>query len=108
MTNPRRNSASPLSVRSRSAHHEGMAATASLDDGIEVFGDPRGDGRALRVHWHPEDGLLVLSIWREDRCVATSRLCARDVPSLIRVLAGGLALPAPDDAQPTGQLHSVS
>jgi hypothetical protein len=35
----------------------------------EVFIDQRGVG--LRVTWHPEQDLLVLSVWDNDRCVGT-------------------------------------
>ena len=42
----------------------------------EMFPDTRGAERALRVSWHPEAGSVVLSLWREDRCVGTFRLDA--------------------------------
>jgi hypothetical protein len=57
----------------------------------EVFLDARGDGRALRVSWHPEADLVVLSLWREEICAGTFRLQIDEVPELIDVLRGGLA-----------------
>ena len=47
-------------------------------------------GRALRVTPHPERGRVVLSIWDDDRCLATVRLAAEDVLVLVRGLSGCL------------------
>ena len=62
----------------------------------EIFLDARGSERALRVSWHPEVGLVVLSLWREDRCVGTFRLPAVEVPALVNALVTGLAEAAAD------------
>jgi hypothetical protein len=35
--------------------------------------DARDDGRLMRVTWHPEADLVVLSLWRRDKCVASFR-----------------------------------
>ena len=56
----------------------------------EVFLDARGDGRSLRVSWHPDADLVVLSLWREGLCAGTFRLPMDEVPDLIDVLRGGL------------------
>ena len=64
-----------------------------------VLQDARGRGRALRVSWHPEDGLVVLSLWDGPRCTGTVRLPAADVPALIEALQIGL--PAADAADGT-------
>ena len=56
----------------------------------EVFLDARGDGRALRVTWHRDAGLVVLSLWRDRVCAGTFRLALDDVPALIAVLRKGL------------------
>jgi hypothetical protein len=52
--------------------------------------DRRDDGRALRVSAHPESGSVTISIWRDDRCVATHQVCTTEVPQLIEMLAGAL------------------
>ena len=57
----------------------------------EVFLDARGDRRALRVSWHGEVGLVVLSLWRGQVCAGTFRLAVDEVPVLIDLLRGGLA-----------------
>ncbi|MBR7743421.1 hypothetical protein KC207_08980 [Phycicoccus sp. BSK3Z-2] len=56
-----------------------------------VVTDVRGDGRALRATWHDDAGVLVLSVWRDNVCVATTRVAPADVPALVEVLVGGLA-----------------
>jgi hypothetical protein len=53
-----------------------------------MFLDERGAG--LRVTWHPERDLVVLSIWQDDRCVGTFRMPVRDVPRLSGLLAAAL------------------
>ena len=55
-----------------------------------VVRDVRGAGRALRVSWHREDGLVVLSLWDGPRCTGTVRVAAADVPALIEALQIGL------------------
>jgi hypothetical protein len=54
----------------------------------EVFIDQRGAG--LRVTWHPEQDLLVLSLWHNDRCVGTFRMPVQDVPRLNALLTAAL------------------
>jgi hypothetical protein len=56
----------------------------------EVFLDARGSERALKVTWHHDDALVVLSLWRGDRCVGTLQLRAEEVPGAIAALAEGL------------------
>jgi hypothetical protein len=54
----------------------------------EVFVDQRDAG--LRATWHPEQGLVVLSVWHEDRCVGTFRMPVQDVPRLSALLTAVL------------------
>jgi hypothetical protein len=58
-----------------------------------VVRDVRGGGRALRVSWHREDGLVVLSLWDGPRCTGTVRVAAADVPALMEALQLGLRPP---------------
>ncbi len=55
-----------------------------------VFLDPRGEDRSLRVTWHHEAQLVVLSLWRDNVCAGTFRLAADEVPDLIALLRRGL------------------
>lgn len=67
-----------------------MLRPSPLPSTGEVFLDARGDARSLRVSWHPEADLVVLSLWQTGTCVGTFRLLTADVPDLIDVLRGGL------------------
>jgi hypothetical protein len=57
----------------------------------EVFLDVRGPERALRVSWHAESGVVVLSLWIGGTCTGSFRLPAEDVPALVEALRLGLA-----------------
>ena len=81
-----------------------MASISSVSPspaGAEFFLDPRGDARSLRVRWHHEDGLVVLSLWRGGECTGTFRLPVEDVPTLIEALRAGLDA-AYEDVRPHG------
>jgi hypothetical protein len=68
-----------------------------------MFLDERGAG--LRVTWHPERDLVVLSVWQGDRCVGTFRMSVQDVPRLSGLLAAALGDwvdQAPDPGGPRG------
>ena len=68
----------------------------------EIIPDQRGDGRWMRVTWHSEADVVVLSLWRETGCVGTMRLERSQVPGLVAALVEGLAdtsaAPAPSVA----------
>ena len=68
-----------------------MAEVSPLPIRGEVVVDARGGERALRVSWHPEHGLVVLSIWRGNACVGTVQVDSAEVPHLVDVLVRGLA-----------------
>jgi hypothetical protein len=71
-----------------------------------MFLDERGAG--LRVTWHPERDLVVLSVWQGDSCVGTFRMLVQDVPRLSGLLAAALgdwvgeASPGPGVSPATG------
>ena len=80
-----------------------MAEVSPLPIRGEVVVDARGGERALRVSWHPEHGLVVLSIWRGNTCVGTVQVDSAEVPHLVDVLVRGLAaMPGP-----TQELHEA-
>lgn len=68
-----------------------MGRLVALPARGEVFVDARGEGRSLRVSWHHEDGVVVLSLWRYHVCTGTMRLAPEDVPHLVATLTEGLA-----------------
>jgi hypothetical protein len=68
-----------------------MASPRPLARTGGVFLDPRGADRALRVSWHSESDVVVLSLWRDNVCAGTFRLAVDEVPDLIDLLRAGLA-----------------
>jgi hypothetical protein len=62
--------------------------TGALSSRRDMFLDERGAG--LRVTWHPERDLVVLSVWQGDSCVGTFRMLVQDVPRLSGLLAAAL------------------
>ncbi len=69
------------------------AEVVALPSSGEIVGDARGGDRWMRVTWHDEAGLVVLSIWRNASCAATLRLPREQVPTLVSALVSGLATP---------------
>ena len=67
-----------------------MPAVRPLPELGSIYLDARGDERALRVSWHTEAGLVVLSLWRENVCAGSFRLAIDEVPALIELLRAGL------------------
>ena len=57
----------------------------------DVFVDARTPDKAMRVSWHHEAAVVVVSLWRADTCVGTLKLTPDEVPRLISALAAGLA-----------------
>jgi hypothetical protein len=67
-----------------------MPAVHPLPETGSIFLDARGGDRALRVSWHHDSGLVVLSLWRDNVCAGSFRLAVDEVPELIRMLRAGL------------------
>jgi hypothetical protein len=63
--------------------------------------DVRDDLRYLRVTWHADRRLLVLSHWRDDVCLASTPIELSEISKLIGLLVSALedaAMPAPQVA----------
>lgn len=75
-----------------------MATARPLPTTGSVFLDTRDHGRALRLSWHPEADVVVLSLWRDNVCAGSFRLAVHEVPDFIEVLRTGLDK-AYDDAR---------
>ena len=67
-----------------------MPAARPLPESGSIFLDARGGDRALRVSWHHDSGLVVLSLWRDNVCAGSFRLGVDEVPDLIAMLRSGL------------------
>ena len=68
------------------------------------FADERGIDRRLKVTWHPERRMFVLSVWHRDSCTATFRLPVGDLPRLVRALVDGLGRAATSGATTASRL----
>lgn len=68
-----------------------MGRIVALPARGEVLADVRGGDRCLRVSWHHDEGVVVLSVWHGDLCAGTVRVAAEDVPTLVTALTQGLA-----------------
>ncbi len=55
-----------------------MTAVRPLPRTGSIFFDARGDERALRVSWHEDADLVVVSLWRDNVCTGSFRLAADD------------------------------
>ncbi len=67
-----------------------MARARPLPQTGAVFLDARGGDRALRVSWHTEADVVVLSLWRDNVCAGSFRLAVDEVPEMIETLRAGL------------------
>jgi hypothetical protein len=67
-----------------------MPAVRPLPETGSIFLDARGGDRALRVSWHQDAGMVILSLWRENVCAGSFRLAIDEVPDLIQMLQAGL------------------
>jgi hypothetical protein len=77
------------------------AEVLALPSSGELVSDARGGGRWMRVTWHDEADLVVLSLWKQASCVGTLRLERSQVPALVNALVSGLATdPGPAPVRP--------
>ena len=67
-----------------------MAEEGILSGDRAWFFDSRSPRRRMGVASHPEQGVVVLSLWTDDTCTATFRLPLADAAGLISALADGL------------------
>lgn len=78
----------------RAAGGGAAAPVGSLVAVGQLFLDERG--QALRVTWHAEAGVVVLSIWREEgECVGTVRLSPTEARRLAAFLEPDLVRETP-------------
>jgi len=54
-----------------------------------LFGDARG--RGLRMTWHEEQQIFVLSLWEGERCTGTIQLAPSQAARLVAILGEQLA-----------------
>jgi hypothetical protein len=66
----------------------------------EWFEDGRDNGRKMQASWHPQEGVVVLSLWQGAICAASFRLPIEDAPRLIQQLVEALGSAATRPAPP--------
>jgi hypothetical protein len=73
------------------------------------FADARTPVRRMGVSQHPEEGVVVVSLWQGEVCTGTFRLPMADAPRLIAELADalGAALPVGTEPGPDGSLRRL-
>ncbi len=64
-----------------------MAEVLPLPSPGDVFTDVRGEDRTMRVSYHQDSGIVVVSLWDGRTCRASFRLPSKDVARLAAVLA---------------------
>ncbi len=63
----------------------------------------------MRASFHPEAGVVVLSLWSDQTCAATFRLSLDDVPAFAHLLVDALAeTPAPAPTPVETQRRSLA
>ena len=85
-----------------------MPAPRPLPETGSIFLDARGAERALRVSWHQEADVVVLSLWRDNLCTGSFRLAVDEVPDLIDLLRAGLAQSYTAVPRPRGGLDDTA
>jgi hypothetical protein len=86
------------------ADHGGMGAVSPLPRTGTVLPDATRFGRSLRVSWHKDRSLMVISVWQSDTCVATFHVAATDIAALTGALLEGPLDDLPAVLMPSGQI----
>lgn len=68
-----------------------MAESAAVASSVAWFEDVRTPVRRMKVSWHADEDVVVLSLWQGERCTGTFRMAPSDAPGLIHLLVDSLA-----------------
>ena len=60
------------------------------------FTDARDQGRQMELSWHPEERIVIVSLWNATVCRASFRLPIGEAPGVIEMLATSLGDVAAD------------
>ncbi len=78
-----------------------MDRVSPLPSNGGVFFDPRDEARSLRVSYHADLDVFVLSLWRDAECLGSFQLPAQDSPRFVHTLMTSLiATSLPDSLRP--------
>jgi hypothetical protein len=99
-----------MDARHLMGHSGGMGEVLPMPGVGDLFTDVRGGDRTMRVSYHEDRGVLVVSLWLGPVCRGSFRMAAGDVHKLIAALSeietsiASAAAAAPDpDVQPHGE-----
>ncbi len=67
-----------------------VARVTPLPNRGQVFFDERDPDRTMRVSWRPQEGVFVLSLWREAECTGTFRLPKEQLSGLMAAMVDQL------------------
>ncbi|MEY2451759.1 MAG: hypothetical protein QOD92_1333 [Acidimicrobiaceae bacterium] len=82
----------PALDKTLTAAHTGPVAESHWAFGRRVIvEDVRRDDTFMRVTWHAENRIFVVSHWRGEVCVAATRVPVDAAPELVNLLVKGLA-----------------
>jgi hypothetical protein len=56
-----------------------------------IVEDVRRDNMYMRVTWHADERVFVVSHWRGEVCVAATQMPVESAPDLVNLLVKGLA-----------------
>jgi hypothetical protein len=87
----------------RAADDVPMGVVSPLPRTGTVLPDATRFGRTLRVSWHKDRSLAVLSVWESDTCVATFHVAAADIAALTGALLEGPLDDLPVALAPSGK-----
>lgn len=68
-----------------------MAEETAVASSVGWFEDTRSPVRRMKVSWHPDEAVVVVSLWQDERCTGTFRMAPADAPALIHLLVDSLA-----------------
>jgi hypothetical protein len=79
--------------------HDPLVTVSALPLRGGVHTDVRNGDRAIRVAAHPDQGIITLSLWRGDTCVASHQMAAVDASKVIALVADALSVLAAEPSQ---------
>lgn len=77
-----------------------MGEVRPLPSPGDVFTDIRGDSRTMRVSYHAERDVLVVSLWAGGLCRGSFRMVPDDIDRLLALLRSVRAVPVDDPTVP--------
>ncbi|GAA4417571.1 hypothetical protein GCM10023169_06180 [Georgenia halophila] len=84
-----------------------MSSMPHITPDARWIADVRDEGRGVLISGRPEVGLVTMSVWRDNVCVATVRLAPDQAADAVGALADGLVSVGAAPAAPSSRRVSV-